>query len=100
MRWNEYTFMRLLALLPDTERYRADAYGVYGCLPRNMRRMGKGGAADRNEGLRSTLSGQLNGLAQCTKGCCKMDGILMLSACVGMAEVGLVQHECTVGNAE
>ena len=40
----------LLDRLPDAERYRIDAYEAYGWLPMNMRRMGKGGAVNRNEG--------------------------------------------------
>ena len=47
---SEATFLRLLERLPDTERYRSDAYGVYGYLPVNKRRVGKCGAVNKNEG--------------------------------------------------
>ena len=40
----EATFLRLLDRLLDSECYEPDAYGVYGCLPVNKRKVGKGGA--------------------------------------------------------
>ena len=46
----EATFLRLLERLSDTERYKIDACGVYGRLPVNKRKVGKGGAVNRNEG--------------------------------------------------
>ena len=41
---SETTFLRLLERLPDTDCYGIDAYGVYGCLHVNKRKVGKGGA--------------------------------------------------------
>lgn len=67
--------MRLLERLPDAEH----AYGVYGALPVNKYKVGKGGAVNRNEGLHSTLRGKLNRLARRTKGYSKTDEMLTLS---------------------
>ena len=39
---NESIFLRLLERLPDTERYKIDAYVVYVYLPMNKCRVGKG----------------------------------------------------------
>ena len=50
-----------------TERYRNGAYGVYGCLPVNKRKVGKDGAVNGNEGQLSVLRGKLNRLVRRTK---------------------------------
>ena len=44
---------------------------MYGCLPVNKRKVGKGGAVNKNDGWRSMLRGNLNRLARRTKGCAK-----------------------------
>lgn len=62
---------------------------MYSCLPVNKRRVGEGGAVNRNDELHSVSRGRLNRLAQCTKGYSKIDVMLTLFACVGTAEVGL-----------
>ena len=72
---SESTLMRLLDRLPDAESYSSDAYGAYGCLAVNKRRVGKGGAVNRNEGLHSALRGKLNRLVRRTKGCAKGVGM-------------------------
>ena len=68
---DEATFIRLLERLPDAERCETDAYGVYGALPGNKHMVGKYGAVNWNDELRSMLRGKLNGLVQRTKGCAK-----------------------------
>ena len=47
---SEATFLRLYERLPEAERYRSDAYRVYGWLPRNRHKVGKGSEVNRNEG--------------------------------------------------
>ena len=61
----------MLERLPDAERYKTDAYGAWGALPVSKHVIGKYGAVNRNEGLRSMLRGNLNRLARRTKGCAK-----------------------------
>ena len=68
---DEATFMRLLERLPDAERYETDGYGVYKWIPRNKHVVGKYGAVNWNEGLRSMLRGKPNLLARRAKGCAK-----------------------------
>ena len=68
---NESAFSRLLDRLPGADRYETDAYGVYQWLPRDRRVIGKGGAVNRNEGMRSKLRSKLNRLARHTKGYAK-----------------------------
>ena len=68
---DEATYLRLLERLPDAERYETDAYGVYGALLVNKHVIGKCGAVNWNEGLRSMLHWKLNRLARRTKGCAK-----------------------------
>ena len=63
--------MHLLERLPDAERCETDVYGVYGALPVNKHMVGKYGAVNWNDELRSMLRGKLNGLVQRTKGCAK-----------------------------
>ena len=65
---NESAFSRLLERLPGANRYEAYVYRVYGWLPRDRHVVGKSGAVNRNEGLRSKLRGKLNRLARRTKG--------------------------------
>ena len=76
---SEVTFLRLLERLPNTLRYSIDAYGAYGCLLVNKRRVGKGGAVNRNDGLHSALRVGLNRLVRRTKDYSKTDGMLDLS---------------------
>ena len=76
-RRNEATFLRLLERLPDAERYETDAYGVYRALPVNKHVVGKYGAVNWNEGLRSMLRGKLNRLVRRTKGYTKSIEILV-----------------------
>ena len=74
MRWAAETkplSCALLECLPDTERYDADAYGVYGTLLVNKHVIGKYGAVNRIEVLHSTLHRKLKRLARRTKGCAK-----------------------------
>ena len=87
---SEAAFLRLLERLPDTERYETDAYGMYGCLPMNKRKIGKGGAVNRNEGLHSVLRGKLNRLARRTKGYSKTDGMLTLSIALAWLKLGWI----------
>ena len=92
MRWgdgSESTFMRLLDRLPDTACYKRRMRG-YGCLPVNKRRVGKGGAVNRNGGLHSVLRGKLNGLARRTKGYSKADGMLILSLALAWLKSRLI----------
>ena len=65
---DEATFLRLYERLLEAERYRSDAYRVYGWLPRNRHKVGKGSEVNRNEGLHSVLRGKLNRLVRKTKG--------------------------------
>ena len=62
------TLLRLLERLLDAACYSSDAYGAYGCLPVNKRKVGKGGAVNGNEGLHSALRGRLNRLVRLTNG--------------------------------
>ena len=61
-------FSRLLDRLPGADRYETDAYPVYEWLHRDRHVIGKGGAVNWNEGLRSKLRSKLNRLARSTKG--------------------------------
>ena len=65
---SEKTFLRLYERLPDAKKYRSDEYNVYGWLPRNLHKVGKGSEVNRNEGLHSVLRGKLNRLVRSTKG--------------------------------
>ena len=51
---DESAFSRLLDRLLGADRYETDAYGVCQWLPRDRHAIGKGGAVNRNEGLRSS----------------------------------------------
>ena len=86
---SEGTLMRLLGRLPDAAYYSSDGYGAYGCLSMNKHWVGKGGAVNGNAGLHSVLRGRLNGLIRLTKDYSKPDGMLTLSTCASMAEIGL-----------
>ena len=48
-------------------------------MPRNKHKVGKDGAVNRNDGLRSALREMLNRLAQCTKVCANTKAMLTLS---------------------
>ena len=87
---SESTFMLLLERLPDAARYSSDAYGAYGCLPANKRKIGKGGTMNRNEGLHSVLRGRLNRLARRTKGYSKTDGTLTMLIALAWLKLGWV----------
>ena len=83
----EATFFRLYERLPEAERYRTDAYQVYGWLPANRHEVGKGGEVNRNEGLHSRLRDKLNRLHRRTKGYSK--SIAMLSDSIALVCVTL-----------
>ena len=93
---DESTFLRLLERLTDAERYETDAYGVYGALPVNKHHVvGKYGAVNRNEGLRSMLRGNLNRLARRTKGCAKsVEMMVNLLALVFYDKSRLIDKPC------
>ena len=84
---SEATFFRLYERLPEAERYRTDAYQVYGWLPANRHEVGKGEEVNRNEGLHSRLRDKLNRLHRRTKGYSK--GIAMLSDSIALVCVTL-----------
>ena len=86
---SESTFLRLLERLPDMSRYRIDAYGVYGCLPVNKHRMGKGRVVNRNEGLRSGTARQVKQAGEAHKGLPQDGWNANPAACAGVTEVGL-----------
>ena len=65
---DEAALLRLLERPPDAERYETDGYSVYEWLPRDKHVVGKYGAVNWNDGLRSMLRGELNRLASRTKG--------------------------------
>ena len=76
---DEATFLRLFERLPDAQVYRSDAYRVYGWLPRNRHKVGKGSEVNRNEGLHSVWRGKLNRLMRRTKGYTKSIEMLVYS---------------------
>ena len=82
--------MRLLERLLDAACYSSDGYVAYGCLPVNKRKVGKGGAVNRNDGLHSALRGKLNRLVRRTKGCSKTDGMLTLSLALAWLKLGWI----------
>ena len=86
----ESTLLRLLERLPDAESCSSDAYGAYGCLPVNKRKVGKGGAVNRNERLHSVLCGKLNRLVRRTKGYTKTDGMLTMSLALAWLTLGWI----------
>ena len=65
---SEATFLRLCERLPEAERYRTDAYQVYGWLPADRHEVENGSEVNRNEGLHSRLRDKLNRLHRRTKG--------------------------------
>ena len=79
---SEAAFLRLYNRLPEAERYRTDAYQVYGWLPADRHEVGKGGEVNRNEGLHSRLRDKLNRLHRRTKGYSK--SITMLSDSIAL----------------
>ena len=82
--------LRLLARLPDAERYESDGYSMYERLPVSKHVVGKYGAANWNEGLHSMLRGKLNGQVCRTKGCAKsVDMPVNLLALVFCAKIKL-----------
>ena len=87
---NVYTAVRLLERLPDTTHYRIDGYGVYGCLPVNKHKVGKGDAVNGNKGLHSVLRGKLNRLARRTKRYSKTDGMPPLSLALAWLRLGWI----------
>ena len=86
----EETFLRLYDRLPESKRYRTDAYRVYGWLPRDRHVVGKGGAVNWNEGLHSRLRGKLNRLIRSTKGYSKSAIMLRNSIALALLRLGLI----------
>ena len=84
---SEATFFRLYERLPEAEKYRTDAYRVYGWLPANKHEAGKGGEVNRNEGLHSRLRDKLNRLHRRTKGYSK--SMAMLSDSIALVCLSL-----------
>ena len=76
------TFVRLYKRLPESERYRSDAYKTYRWLDPGSHVVGKGSEVNRNEGLHSVLRGKLNRLVRRTKGYSK--SVEMLSGSLAM----------------
>jgi len=76
------TFVRLYRRLPESERYRSDAYEAYRWLNPGSHVVGKGSEVNRNEGLHSVLRGKLNRLVRRTKGYSK--SVEMLSGSLAM----------------
>ena len=62
------TFHRLLRRLPLAEKCGSDGYEALGYLPAERRARGKGGEANRNDGLRAKLRTRLNRLGRATSG--------------------------------
>ena len=58
----------MLEQLPGADRYETDAYGACQWLPCDRHAIGKVGAVNWNEGLRSKLRSKLNRLARRAKG--------------------------------
>ena len=79
---SEETFLRLYERLPEAEVYRSDEYKVYGWLPVNRHRVGKGSEVNRNEGLHSVLRSKLNRLVRATKGYTKSVEMLISSLAI------------------
>ena len=75
--WDEATFLRLYARLPEAARYNTDKYGVYNWLPANRHEARKGREVNRNEVLPSVLRGKLNRLVRKTKGYTKVKEMLI-----------------------
>ena len=73
---SEATFLRLYEKLPEAERYRSDAYAVYGWLPADRHEVGKGSEVKWNEGLHSVFRDQLKRLQRETKGYSKSVAML------------------------
>ena len=83
---DEYALSRLLDRLPDADRYETDAYPMYEWLPRDRHAIGKGGAVNRNEGLRSNLRSKLNRLVRRTKGYTKSVEMLKRLLAIALEE--------------
>ena len=82
--------MRLYGRLPEAERYRSDAYQVYGWLPASRHVVGKGGEVNRNEGLHSRLRDRINRLHRKTKGYSKSLAMLSGSIALVCLKLGLI----------
>ena len=80
------TFLRLYERLSEAELYRTDAYRVYGWLPSERHEVGKGGAVNWNEGLRSWCRGKLNRLHRRTQGYMKSVAMLGCSLALLLAD--------------
>ncbi len=86
----EKPFLRLLERLPDARIYETDAYHVYEWLPTNRHKVGKYGAVNRNEGLRSVLRGKLSRLVRKTKGYSKSMRMLRDSIALVCLRLGYI----------
>ena len=82
------TFVRLYRRLPESERYRSDAYEAYRWLDPGSHVVGKGSEVNRNEGLHSVLRGKLNRLVQKDQGILQERGDADWIAGDGMAQRG------------
>ena len=80
----------MLARLPESDRYRSDAYEAYGWLPARSHVVGKGSEVNRNEGLHSVLRGKLNRLVRRTKGYSKSVEMLAGSLALVWLREGLI----------
>ena len=89
---DESTFLRLLERLPDAERYETDAYGVYGALPVNKHRLGKGGVVNRR-GIAFGIARQVE--PSYRGGYSKTAGMLTLSLAPAWLKLGWLQYACT-----
>ena len=83
---SEATFLRLYERLPEAALYRTDAYRVYGWLLADRHQVGKRGAVNWNEGLRSWCRGKLNRLHRRTKGYTKSVGMLASPPAMALVE--------------
>ena len=84
------TFVRLYRRLPESERYRSDAYEAYRWLDPGSHVVGKGSEVNRNEGLHSVLRGKLNRLVRRTKGYSKSVEMLTGSLAMVWLREGLI----------
>ncbi len=84
------TFHRLLSRLPAAEKYRSDGYEVYGHLPDDRHKRGKGSEVNRNEGLHTKLRTRLNRLGRATSGYSKKLEMLANSLALVWLREGLI----------
>ncbi len=87
-RRDQETLLRLYERLPDAELYRSDHYVVYAWLPQDRQVAGRGGAVNRNEGLRDRLRDRLRRLQRKTRGYNKSVAMLRGSIALNLLEVG------------